>query len=287
MNLETKITIYKFTPQLFTLTRKMLLCHNDITKSILVLFMSFFLCTEAFADYYLVTAPNGLNVRASANKNSEVLGQLSQGNVVDVISIENGWANINYNGWQGYVSTSYLTAVTDKGETGTSTEKESWNFFSWLFNTEGESAWFTGLKWIFFLGVAIFLVKIALVVIGRMLGFGFVLGIIALLIGFIIKWIGWIETDTMWNIAKWGFYIGNVLGLLDSFVHFGDVLNDAADTGSNSSSGSGGDDGLKRYSVMIDGQEYILTQDSKYSECNYTDQYGNPWSNDSSGFHPL
>lgn len=266
---------------------KMLLCHNDITKSILVLFMSLFLCTEAFADYYRVTAPNGLNVRASANKNSEVLGQLSQGNVVDVISIENGWANINYNGWQGYVSTSYLTAVTDKGETGTSTEKESWNFFSWLFNTEGESAWFTGLKWIFFLGVAIFLVKIALVVISRMLGFGFVLGIIALLIGFIIKWIGWIETDTMWNIAKWGFYIGNVLGLLDSFVHFGDVLSDAADTGSNSSSGSGGDDGLKRYSVMVDGQEYILTQDSKYSECNYTDQYGNPWSNDSSGFHPL
>ena len=91
----------------------------------------------------------------------------------------------------------------------------------------------------------------------------------------------------MWNIAKWGFYIGNVLGLLDSFVHFGDVLSDAADTGSNSSSGSGGDDGLKRYSVMVDGQEYILTQDSKYSECNYTDQYGNPWSNDSSGFHPL
>lgn len=155
--------------------------------------------------------------------------------------------------------------------------------FSWLFNTEGESAWFTGLKWIFFLGVAIFLVKIALVVIGRMLGFGFVLGIIALLIGFIIKWIGWIETDTMWNIAKWGFYIGNVLGLLDSFVHFGDVLNDAADTGSNSS--SGGDDGLKRYSVMVDGQEYILTQDFKTSECDYTDQFGGKWGYGSSGFY--
>ena len=61
----------------------------------------------------------GLMYVLRANKNSEVLGQLSQGNVVDVISIENGWANINYNGWQGYVSTSYLTAVTDKGETGT------------------------------------------------------------------------------------------------------------------------------------------------------------------------
>ena len=49
---------------------------------------SFFLCTQSFADYYRVTAPNGLNVRASANKNGEVLGQLSQDNVIDVISIE-------------------------------------------------------------------------------------------------------------------------------------------------------------------------------------------------------
>lgn len=266
---------------------KMSLCRSSaITKSILFLFISFFLCTEAFADYYRVTAPNELNVRASANKNSEVLGQLSQGNVVDVISIENGWANINYNGWQGYVSTSYLTAVADEGDASTSTKEKSWSFFSWLFNTEGESAWFTGLKWIFFIGIAIFLVKIALLVIVRMLGFGLVLGVIALLIGFIIKWIGWIEAGTMWNIAKWGFYIGNVLGLLDSFIHFGEILDDAAtDTGGSSSSNS--DDGLKRYSVMVDNQEYILTQNSKYSECDYTDQYGNPWNCDSTGFHPL
>ncbi|MCE8842147.1 SH3 domain-containing protein [Bacteroides thetaiotaomicron] len=273
--------------QSICMPKKMSLCRSSaITKSILFLFISFFLCTEAFADYYRVTAPNGLNVRASANKNSEVLGQLSQGNVVDVISIENGWANINYNGWQGYVSTSYLTAVTDEGDATTSTKEKSWSFFSWLFNTEGESAWFTGLKWIFFIGIAIFLVKIALLVIVRMLGFGLVLGVIALLIGFIIKWIGWIEAGTMWNIAKWGFYIGNVLGLLDSFIHFGEILDDAAtDTGGSSSSNS--DDGLKRYSVMVDNQEYILTQNSKYSECDYTDQYGNPWNCDSTGFHPL
>ena len=45
---------------------------------------------ESFADYYRVTAPNGLNVRTSANEHSEALGELSQGNVIDVISIENG-----------------------------------------------------------------------------------------------------------------------------------------------------------------------------------------------------
>ncbi|MEB3374297.1 SH3 domain-containing protein [Bacteroides sp. CR5/BHMF/2] len=43
-----------------------------------------------------MTAPNGLNVRASANKNGKLLGQLSKDNVIDVVSIENGWANINY-----------------------------------------------------------------------------------------------------------------------------------------------------------------------------------------------
>ena len=102
----------------------MSLCRSSaIVKSILFLFISFSLCTEAFADYYRVTASKGLNVRASANKNSEVLGQLPQGDVVDVISIENGWANINYNGWQGYVSVSYLTAVTSEGKATSSSSK--------------------------------------------------------------------------------------------------------------------------------------------------------------------
>lgn len=264
--------------------RKMPLCRSStMVKSILFLFISFFLCTEAFADYYRVTASKGLNVRASANKNSEVLGQLPKGNIVDVISIENGWANINYNGRQSYVSVSYLTAVTSEGKATSSSSKKSWNFFSWLFNSEGESAWFTGLKWIFFLGVAIFLVKIAFLIIAQMIAFGILFGIIFLFIGFIIKWIGWIEADTMWLIAKCGYCLGNLVGLLNSIFHFGEILDDAADSGSSSSSNNG--NGLKRYSVTVDGNEYILTQDSQYSECDYTDQFGDKWSCDSQGFH--
>lgn len=264
---------------------KMSLCRGSaMIKSILFLFISFFLCTEAFADYYRVTASNGLNVRASANKNSEVLGQLSQGNVVDVISIENGWANINYNGWPGYVSASYLTVVTNEGQVTSSSEKKSWNFFSWLFNSEGESAWFTGLKWIFFLGVAIFLVKIAFLIIVKMIAFGILFGIISLLIGFIIKWIGWIETETMWFIAKCGYCLGNLWGLLNSIFHFGGILDGAADSGSCSSSSRNGG-GLKTASFNIDGTIYNLTQDSLYSECDYTDQFGGKWSYDSQGFH--
>lgn len=83
-------------------------------------------------------------------KNGKLLGQLSKDNVIDVVSIENGWANINYNGWQGYVSASYLEAVTETDEAGTSTKEESWDLTSWLFDSEGESAWFTAIKWILF-----------------------------------------------------------------------------------------------------------------------------------------
>ena len=118
--------------------KKLFVCR-DHAKWLVFLIFSFFLCTQSFADYYRVTAPNGLNVRASANKNGEVLGQLSQDNVIDVISIENGWANFNYNGWQGYVSASYLEAVTDTGATGVSAKEESWDLTSWLFDSEGES----------------------------------------------------------------------------------------------------------------------------------------------------
>lgn len=259
---------------------------SAITRSILFLILSLFYFTEAYADYYRVTSSGALNIRASANGSSEVIGQLRQGDVVDVDGTENGWARLRYNGRDGYVSTSYLTAAEENGEAGASSDKASRSFFSRLFDNDGEAGWFTVVKWIFIIGIGIFLVRVALLVIARVVVFGLVIGAFALAGGFLIKLFGWIETDTMWTVAQWGFYVGNVLGLLDSFIHFRDVLNDASDTESGSSSSSGGD-GLKRYSVMVDGREYILTQDSKYSECNYTDQDGNPWYCGSSGFRPL
>ena len=171
---------------------KELFVCRDHAKWFVFLIFSFFLCTQSFADYYRVTAPNGLNVRASANKNGEVLGQLSQDNVIDVISIENGWANFNYNGWQGYVSASYLEAVTDTGVTGASAKEESWDLTSWLFDSEGESVWFTALKWILVIGIAIYLIKILLQFVALMLFVGLIVGGIGLVIGFILDWLGWI-----------------------------------------------------------------------------------------------
>lgn len=264
---------------------KVVKSHGVITKSLLCLFMNIFLCTGALADYYRVTAPNGLNVRASASKHGEVLGELSQGNVVDVLSVKDGWANINYNGWQGYISTSYIEAVAGGEDANASAKEESWDLTSWLFDSEGESTWFTIVKWILVLGVAFLLIRLAIPIFIRMLAGGIVLGGIALLAGLLILWIGWIEAETVWTIAEWGFYIGWGVGLLYAFCNFGEVLDDATDTGSGSSSSSGSG-GLKTYRVLDDaGQEYILTQDFRTSECDYTDQYGGKWGHDSSGFY--
>jgi len=50
--------------------------------------------------------------------------------------------------------------------------------------------------------------------------------------------------------------------------------------------GSRSDDELEHYSLLEEGGHVInLTQTSRYSSCNFTDQDGNRWTKDSQGFH--
>ena len=272
----------RYSQQSICMLKNMFVSRN-IIKWVLFLILNFSLCTQSFADHYRVTAPNGLNVRASANKNGKLLGQLSKDNVIDVVSIENGWANINYNGWQGYVSASYLEAVTETDEAGTSTKEESWDLTSWLFDSEGESAWFTAIKWILFLGIAIYIIKIVLQFFALMLVVGLIVGAIGLAVGFILDWLGWIDSGTMWDMAQWGFSIGNGIGLIMGILGFKDLHKGATESWSGSSSSSSS--GLKTASFTDSGTLYHLTQDSPYSECDYTDQFVGKWGRDSSGFY--
>lgn len=55
-----------------------------------------------------------LNVRAAANTSSAILGKLSCGSRVEVVSISNGWAKIQYNNRTGYVSAQYLAPVSSQ-----------------------------------------------------------------------------------------------------------------------------------------------------------------------------
>ena len=60
-----------------------------------------------------------LNVRSGAGTSYPVLGSLSKGTKVEVISTTNGWSKISYNGSTGYVSSQYLSDNTISTNTTT------------------------------------------------------------------------------------------------------------------------------------------------------------------------
>lgn len=61
-------------------------------------------------NYQVITKK--LNVRSAPSTNANVVGSLSNGDIVDVKSIQNGWAIITYKGKKCYVKADYLKAVT-------------------------------------------------------------------------------------------------------------------------------------------------------------------------------
>lgn len=66
--------------------------------------------TEALGTDIRV-ATGEVNVRSDADFNSDVLGQLQLGEQVEVVSSENGWAKISYDGTDGYVFEEYLDSA--------------------------------------------------------------------------------------------------------------------------------------------------------------------------------
>lgn len=76
--------------------------------------------TAASKDTYISTA-NSLRVRSSASTNSSILGSVSKGQSLSVISYSNGWYKINYNNSTGYVSGNYVQKLT--GSTSNQVEK--------------------------------------------------------------------------------------------------------------------------------------------------------------------
>ena len=54
-----------------------------------------------------------LNIRSGSGTNYSIIGKLSKGSKIDVISESNGWSKIDYNGKVGYVSSQYLSDIQD------------------------------------------------------------------------------------------------------------------------------------------------------------------------------
>ena len=63
---------------------------------------------------------SSLNVRSGPSTNNSVIGKLSNGDKVEVISTSNGWSKIKYNGQIGYVSSKYLSNTVSDNSTSTS-----------------------------------------------------------------------------------------------------------------------------------------------------------------------
>ena len=57
---------------------------------------------------YTVTPKIGLNVRTGPGTNNAKLGALTCGSTIQVSKVENGWAEIEYNGQKAYVSAAYI-----------------------------------------------------------------------------------------------------------------------------------------------------------------------------------
>lgn len=74
--------------------------------------------TAATPQEYIVNA-SSLFVRSGPSTESERIGSLFQGDVLDVIALEGEWYHIRYDGGEGYVHKDYVTA---KGASTTKTE---------------------------------------------------------------------------------------------------------------------------------------------------------------------
>ncbi|PEL23191.1 peptidase M24 [Bacillus toyonensis] len=61
----------------------------------------------AIGNYYINAS--ALNVRSGEGTNYRIIGALSQGQKVQVISENSGWSKINYNGQNGYIGTRFLS----------------------------------------------------------------------------------------------------------------------------------------------------------------------------------
>lgn len=249
-------------------------------KQVLILLVLIFISTGAIANPYTVNV-DVLNVRSGPVQTDRAIGVLTRGSAVDVKGINGGWAIINYNGQQAYVKACYL----EENSSGIQSETKR-GFCSRIFTNEGEAQWFTVTKWIVIILIGLALFRLALAIIVKMLAGAIVFGLFGLGLGVLVHWLGWFESTSIWTIGSWGFYSGAVIGFIFSIVNFGDTVNEANSYEFSSlSHGSNVDaNGLKHFTLLDGGREYHLTQDSKYSDCNYTDQDGNQWYHGANGF---
>ena len=72
----------------------------------------------AFANGKGVVSTNQINVRQSANTESEKLGLLFEGDEINILSKEGNWFKINYDNQDAYVFSDYISVSQAEGKVG-------------------------------------------------------------------------------------------------------------------------------------------------------------------------
>ena len=87
-------------------------------RFLFVFLFSLFFITDLFAgtSTYKVESKSVLNVREQPSTSATVLGVLNTNQKIEVYSIQDGWAQISYNGKRGFVSAKYITPTGAKKE---------------------------------------------------------------------------------------------------------------------------------------------------------------------------
>lgn len=70
--------------------------------------------TAVAQSNYKVTSNAPLNVRKTASSEASILGTLSSGILIEVISIKKGWAKIRYKDGYGFVQTQYIEQISNE-----------------------------------------------------------------------------------------------------------------------------------------------------------------------------
>ena len=88
------------------------------TFKLLLFLIIFSFTTVVNATTYYVTG-EGARVRSSAKNSDNVIGRLSYGQKIDVISLENGWYKIKFKDGYGYVTHRFVSAVEETSTSNT------------------------------------------------------------------------------------------------------------------------------------------------------------------------
>lgn len=75
------------------------------------LMMALIVVAALAENNYKVTSSSRLNVRKSPSTSAAVLGTFESGQQIEVVSVNNGWAKVKYNGKTGYVSDKYIAPL--------------------------------------------------------------------------------------------------------------------------------------------------------------------------------